>query len=146
MGTVLVGKDLYLYGGLSRTRMYKSLYILHCHDRTRFAWSKPKTRGESPEYSAGCTMNYLQGRLIVFGGTDGTWQGCNELYLYDLTEDTWTQAETNYHILEHPPATFGHCAVMSSKGLIIVGGAFNDAGRFFVLRSVDATDEREEDL
>ena len=115
--------------------MLSSLYVLHCEGRMRFVWSEPITHGVRPEQCGACTLSYLQGHLIVFGGSEGGWQGSNELSFYDIKKQMWSKPEPKYQVRNSPPQTFGHSALMTPKGLLVVGGLNNDIGRYYLLRS-----------
>ena len=136
MASALVGTDVYFFGGIGVDESFRSLHILHCEQRNSLRWSCPPSEGDPPLYGAGSSMCYHQGRLILFGGTDRTWSGVADCYFYNVKDRRWFNAEDEFNFATSRTGTFGHSAVMSSKGMLVVGGTDTDVGTVYLLSSV----------
>eukprot|EP00027_Filamoeba_sp_ATCC50430_P003209 CAMPEP_0168555454 /NCGR_PEP_ID=MMETSP0413-20121227/8345_1 /TAXON_ID=136452 /ORGANISM="Filamoeba nolandi, Strain NC-AS-23-1" /LENGTH=463 /DNA_ID=CAMNT_0008586309 /DNA_START=416 /DNA_END=1805 /DNA_ORIENTATION=+ len=97
--TTLIGSRLFVFGGGDETRVYNDLYIL---DTDTMSWSRPDVKGTGPSARWGHTTTSIDdGKLLVFGGHDGT-QMLNDIHVLDIQTMSWTQIQPKP--LEEEPA------------------------------------------
>lgn len=91
--SVLIGDLLYLFGGKDEDN--KKLNDLWQFNITMKSWKKIRAWGTFPQCRSGCTMNYYNHKLFLFGGIFEITQELNDLYIFDLKTVTWIKAFEN---------------------------------------------------
>ncbi len=114
------------HGGVDYNRTaFNDIYQL---DLDTFEWRKPKPKGNPPEPRGGHVASLLgkKDKLFIFGGWNFILQ-FNNLFVYDIENETWTDPEVNHEI---PKWNLNGCLAPSipSWKYFIFGGS---CGTFF---------------
>ena len=125
---------IFIYGGENGNQLRNDLYMLH-FEQNRFRWSQgAANRGCEPCCSA--SLNYIAGKLILYGGFDERYQDTDALYFYELDTKQWhlvqpTAPGGEYHrsgeycVVGQPEKSATHHVFQCSGGLMVVGGFGN---------------------
>ena len=83
--------SLFIFGGYGSGGQLGDLHILKAQ-KSFYVWSQPITRGRLPTPRHDSTINYCNGRLIVFGGVSVE-GASSELSVFDLPSNRWYKSE-----------------------------------------------------
>lgn len=115
----LAGKML-VFGGTNGTTRFADTWAL---DPSTMAWAQVTTSGSAPSArsNAAAVVDIAGGRLVVFGGFNGT-TALNDLYALDLTTNQWSALTAGG---PSPEARQGMLAVYDPvhRALVLFGGA-----------------------
>lgn len=104
------------------------LFVLDYRGRTA-QWSTLANLGDVPRAIYGGSMNYYEGRILIYGGVvEEEYQ--EELYVYDLSSQVWTHANSMkpqsplYYSHERSPRrTARHIGIACPSKIVMIGGA-----------------------
>lgn len=83
-------ENLYLFGGKGAEDRLNDIWSFGLSD---CKYKRLPENGVLPAVRNGHTMNYVNGRLLVFGGIhDITWE-LDDLHIYDIKTGHWTTLE-----------------------------------------------------
>mgnify|MGYP002620632464 CR=1 FL=1 len=85
------------------------------------AWKKPICYGNLPSRRAAHTFNMINGKLYLYGGTDGD-RIYDSIHILDPSTMTWDTPQTTG---DHPGARFNHASCVEGGVLYIHGGQSN---------------------
>lgn len=116
--------SMYVFGGSSSSdTTFNDLWRL---DLSNMKWIRPLSKGTYPSPKGLSSMLFYKNQLILFGG----WRYpslhppfqtlClfDELHLYDLSENKWTQQQQ----ITKPPPMAGHSATIHRNKMVVFGG------------------------
>ena len=112
---VLVGNFLWVFGGF-----YNKQYLgdLHCINLLTGAIVHPQTTGQGPKNCSGHSMNYVNGKIVIFGGyNNGSIEQC---CILDLRTMAWTSIETKL-------TKFSHASTVYNNEVYLYGGSKTNA-------------------
>ena len=118
ISSAVVGSEVYYCGESGIGIPRRSIAILHCHARNRFTWSSLIAAAECAGF--GTTLCYNRGHLIVFGARNFVAEADPSepfVRIFDTRQMKWVDCS-----VEGGPGRMLHKAVMTSKGMFILGG------------------------
>ena len=128
----ILNDKLYVLGGEHDPRIPID-NDLHVYNLATHTWSiaevKSKHRPNARLGHASCVLN---NKLYVFGGRTGVDMGehsLNDLHVYDLDSQTWTELVTNEKSQTSPPQRSFHAMASLKNKLYVFGGCSVDHGR-----------------
>lgn len=122
---VLVGNYLWIYGGY-----YNKQYLqdLHCINVQTGEVIHPKTYGQGPMACSGHSMNYVNGKIIIYGGYNNG--SINQCFMLDLRTMNWKAIETKYGKFSHAAAVFNNTVYTfggsKNSGMIAIDPTYED--------------------
>eukprot|EP00698_Gefionella_okellyi_P004487 TRINITY_DN14125_c0_g1_i1.p1 TRINITY_DN14125_c0_g1~~TRINITY_DN14125_c0_g1_i1.p1 ORF type:complete len:337 (-),score=20.43 TRINITY_DN14125_c0_g1_i1:17-994(-) len=117
--TVLIGSQLYVFGGCCGKTYYNDCYVL---DLERLIWTKPQFGGALPPRRANHTAVVFNGAMYIFGGgaqTKDNFVYYNDVWMLDPAAGEWTQVRTRGK--PTTPRSYHSCDVVDTN-LVIFGG------------------------
>lgn len=110
---------------------YRCFNGLFRFDTTTGAWESISTRGDVPSPRAGCGMTSYDGRLYIFGGSQGSDVFFNDLFELDTSTMVWRRLAS---IDTFTPSVRCGCSLNAVNGsLYVFGGWTFDEERQFAL-------------
>jgi Rab9 effector protein with kelch motifs len=109
---------LYIFGGGDGEQALNDCWMLETKDGN-FKWEEIKfnpSTNTAPTPRGYPTMNYVDEKLLVFGGSDGQ-RFYNDLHVFDLASGTWNEV-----LQIHGCSRMGHSSHMVGNYLFILGG------------------------
>ncbi|MCK5559211.1 MAG: hypothetical protein KAJ51_01405, partial [Thermoplasmata archaeon] len=90
------------------------------------SWTKKvSTNKPSARDSIAIATFYGIDKILLFGGWDGSWENYNDTWIYDVSENKWT----NVTLPVKPGARFDHsiAAIQGTDKILLFGGFYNKA-------------------
>jgi len=136
--TTRVGSGLFIFGGSTAKKAGESglLGDLVIFDLVRMAWETRDVRGTKPKARFMHSAELSEGRLYVFGGSDGT-KSLSDVSVLDVGTMLWSQPKCGG---SPPPGLQAHSCTLVGDRLFMVGGmtvALDEAGHSFIKYSND---------
>lgn len=116
---VAVDNKLYVFGGLANSQYFADLHIIDLESMTII---RPRQRSGSylsPPGRISHAMGYADGKIVIWGGFNGTF--LKDLWVYDIETNEWTGKPSDAH--GRADAAFATL----DKTLYIVGSSKSDA-------------------
>ncbi|KYQ93122.1 hypothetical protein DLAC_05747 [Tieghemostelium lacteum] len=114
--TVLVGTEVYMFGGASQYSWLNDCHILNMQTMT---WRRQNMGGTAPSKRCAHSMSAHKGAYIyVFGGYNGT-SRLNDLYILDIKRKRWVQLN---HQNGKLPGRAAHSMITLGDSLLMTGG------------------------
>ncbi|KAF6766585.1 hypothetical protein DFP72DRAFT_839021 [Ephemerocybe angulata] len=116
----MVGSKFFVFGGQIDGEFFNDLWAFDLNSlRTRAAWElyEPSTP-EKPAQRTGHAVITFEDRIIIFGGTDGSYH-YNDTWSFDLKTRKWTELQCIGFI---PSPREGHAAALVDDVIYIFGG------------------------
>ena len=111
-------EDLYIFGGWNGVDRLNDLFRLHF---PAMSWEKITAVGEIPRPRAGMSLNSTRTGLLMFGGSGVSSTSYNDLYVFDLENNTWRECPVSGEV---PTPRAGHTLTgVSKRELILFGGS-----------------------
>jgi hypothetical protein len=118
MASISTDEKVLLFGGWSGSRYLNDTWI---YDMDITEWYKmmPPNRPRARNHLAMASINGTD-KVLLFGGKNGT-QSFNDTWIYDLSEDNWT----NMKPIIHPNATDRHAmsTIYGTDKVLLFGGS-----------------------
>jgi len=124
-GMCFIGDDkIVMFGGQISSYPYyfDDTWIYDLSDNT---WTNMNPSGDIPSLRAGCAMAYLgedDDRVLLFGGFNDDNGLLNDTWVYDLSENAWTEMNPAGDI---PSVRLGHAMVFIDLDQTLLFGGFN---------------------
>lgn len=136
--TTRVGSGLYIFGGSTAKKAGESglLGDLIVFDLVRMAWETKDVRGKRPRSRFMHSAELCEGKLFIFGGSDGT-KSLSDIGVLDVGTMLWSAPATSGSI---PKGLQAHTCTLVGSRLFVVGGMsveLDEAGHSFVSYSND---------
>lgn len=115
--------DTISFGGKIKDSFDDNIYLLS----TDLKWKRiPRGEKQGPSGRYGHFMSSYDGKLIVFGGKDKDERSLNDLWVYDLANENWTEIVYNNIITNVPKPKFLTTGVLIKRyGVILFFGGKN---------------------
>ncbi|KAJ3503251.1 hypothetical protein NMY22_g18314 [Coprinellus aureogranulatus] len=116
----MVGSRFFVFGGQVDGEFFNDLWAFDLNSlRTRAAWElyEPSTP-EKPAQRTGHACITFEDRIIIFGGTDGSYH-YNDTWSFDLKTRKWTELQCIGFI---PSPREGHAAALVDDVMYVFGG------------------------
>jgi len=128
-----VGSGLYIFGGSTAKKAGESglLGDLVIFDLVRMAWESKDVRGKRPRSRYMHSAELIDGKLFVYGGSDGL-KSLNDVSVLDINTMLWSQPAATGSV---PPGLQSHTCTAVGERLFVVGGmaaTLDDAGHSFI--------------
>lgn len=119
----IVGTSIFLFGGHRNGASLDDLGVLHCEGYGAVRWSMPKVRGIKPIARNDATItNLFNGKLLVLGGyTMKVSEGTNDMWLYSIAKNEWTNLKSTKAVSGHIPNIARHSVAYFGTSLVIIG-------------------------
>lgn len=136
--TTRVGSSLFIFGGSTAKKAGESglLGDMVVFDLVRMAWETRDVRGKTPKARFMHTAELSEGRLYLFGGSDGN-KSLSDVNVLDVSTMLWSQPKCGGSI---PPGLQAHSCTLVGDRLFMVGGmtvAMDEAAHSFIKYSAD---------
>jgi len=133
-----VGASLYIFGGSTAKVAGESglLGDLCIFDLQRMAWESKDVRGKKPRARYMHSAELAEGKVFVYGGSDGT-KSLNDVNVLDVATMLWSSPLCSGSV---PPGLQAHSCTLVGEKLFIVGGmsvTLDDEAHTFVKYSND---------
>ena len=115
---VLIGRQLYVFGGGDETLSFNDVHTLHVGNLT---WDKPVVHGTLPSPRSRHSATAVGNNMVIFGGVGGG----NDLHILETDTLTWYVPKVGG---EPPLPRFGHSATLvesridQSRRIYVFGG------------------------
>lgn len=125
----MAGGKMLVYGGRGEeVQFFADLHVLHFHPLSSSGphhWSEITPRGLGNIGSLSyASMTVYDGAVLIFGGMGMTFGMRNTLLALTLSKNEGVVEEIHkVEVKGNLPATYGHCALQSSNGILILGGS-----------------------
>lgn len=115
-----VGSGLYIFGGSTAKKAGESglLGDLVIFNLVSMAWESKDVRGKKPRSRFMHSAELSDGKLFVYGGSDGT-KSLSDVNVLDVTTMLWSQPQVSGSI---PPGLQAHSCTLVGDRLFLVGG------------------------
>ncbi|KAJ5078492.1 kelch domain-containing protein [Anaeramoeba ignava] len=113
---------IWLFGGSGTSNYLNDFYE---YDVEQNKWKKIQTQ-KHPKARYSHSLNYCQGRLIVFGGVPEEGERLNDTWIFDLKSQNWNKLKISSEI---PIGRSSHTSIIFENKLIIFGGYGADSRR-----------------
>ena len=118
---------IYIFGGWDGRKHYDDLWYININDINKILkWNKINKQIISPNKRYGCTLNYYNNKLYLFGGWNYDDRYLNDLWEYNINQNKWNKININNII---PNKVSNHKTVIYKNNLIIFGGI--DSNEYF---------------
>lgn len=136
--TTRVGTHLYIFGGSTAKKAGESglLGDLCLFDLVRMAWESRDVRGRKPRSRFMHSAELSEGKLFIFGGSDGN-QSLSDVSVLDVATQLWSQPQTSGAV---PKGMQAHTCTLVGDRLFMVGGmcvSLDADGHSFISYSSD---------
>ena len=122
---------VFIYGGRNEHGYLSDLYLLH-FEQNRFRWSQG-TINSIAEPRCSASINWIEGRLFVYGGFKSGFDDTRDLYILDLDDNKWHSVrrarkrypngkDVEYRIHGTPEESSTHLAFSCNEGLLVLAG------------------------
>ena len=85
-----------MYGGFKQRNRTSDIYSYKFHNNT---WTLHCVEGSTPVGRADHSAIYFSNSMWIFGGTDDETNKLNDLWEYNISENTWSQVEIKGDII-----------------------------------------------
>jgi hypothetical protein len=99
-------------------------------------WRKIQRQNKiGPSGRYGHFMGFYQGKLIVFGGKDRNDMTLNDLWIYNIDHDIWTEINYNNIVTNIPKPKFlvSGCLLEKYGFIIFFGGKYSEDNNIYLL-------------
>ena len=133
-----VGSGLYVFGGQCAKKAGESglLGDLVIFNLVSMAWESKDVRGKKPRSRYMHSAELCEGKLFVYGGSDGV-KSLADVNVLDITTSLWSQPQVSGSI---PPGLQAHTCTLVGDRIFLVGGmcvSMDEAGHSFLKYSND---------
>ena len=139
--STLCGSHMFILGIEDRKQ---ALYVL-TYELPLPVWSELRQQGSVPPSLYGGSMNYVDSKLVVFGGGRlEDMKDQKELYMYDITRQSWqvdedgagpAQRTDTFKVVGRRPGTsIRHKGVLVADKLLMIGGFPGECSKICELR------------
>ena len=131
--TTRVGSGLYTFGGQTAKVAGESglLGDLIIFDLHRMCWDTKDVRGKKPRSRFMHSAELCEGKLFIYGGSDGT-RSLSDVSILDIGTNLWSSPICTGSV---PPGLQAHTCTIVGERLFVVGGmsiSLDDAGHSFI--------------
>ena len=131
--TTRVGSGLYTFGGQTAKVAGESglLGDLIIFDLHRMCWDTKDVRGKKPRARFMHSAELCEGKLFIYGGSDGT-KSLSDVSILDIGTNLWSSPICTGSV---PPGLQAHTCTIVGERLFVVGGmsiSLDDAGHSFI--------------
>lgn len=93
-------------------------------------WRKVVGAGPEPRFGHGAVYDAAGRRMIVLMGQGNGTDFFNDVWSFDLEQETWRRLKANNNASDAPRTRYGQSAAIDNRGRVLITHGFSDQGRF----------------